>query len=95
MSKTVESPDYWISMEDEPWQFSYLGVWERPEGYYMSTDSGCSCPSPWESHTEEDLTGPLTWEQVKEEARSLAGTSWRDDYASEQVEEFIREKENG
>lgn len=89
----VTSPDHWISLEDEPWQFYYLGVWERNEGFYLSTDSGCSCPTPWESHTEDDLTGPLTWEQVKEEARSLAASTYQSDYAVREVEEFINGKE--
>lgn len=86
MTYKVSSPDHRISLRDEPWQYSYLGVWERPDGFYLSTDSGCSCPTPWESHTEDDLTGPLTWEQVKEEARSLA----TEGYGLDGVEEFIR-----
>lgn len=61
-----------FDLEDEPWQFYILGIWKGPEGYYLSTDSGCSCPSPWENHTSlEDLTGPLTAEQAREEAESL------------------------
>ena len=86
---TVDYPDYTIDLEDEPYQFSIVGVWERPDGYYLSTDSGCSCPSPWESHTDDDLNGPLTWGQAAEELRSIAATSYRDDYASGEVESFI------
>lgn len=88
------SPDHWISLANEPWEFYYAGVWERPDGFYLSTDSGCSCPTPWENHTEDSLTGPLTWDQVKEELRSLAGVAYRGNYASGQVERFILEKEN-
>lgn len=88
------NPDYSISLDNEPWEFYYAGVWERGDGFYLSTDSGCSCPIPWENHSEESLTGPLTWGQVKEELRSLAGVSRGESYASRQVEKFISEKEN-
>lgn len=94
MSHIIEGPDYEISLENEPWQFYYAGVWERPDGYYLSTDSGCSCPTPWESHTEDSRTGPLTWDQVKEELRSLAAGAYQDAYATESVNRFITEKEN-
>lgn len=94
MSHIIEGPDHEISLDDEPWQFYYAGVWDRADGYYLSTDSGCSCPMPWESHTEESLTGPLTWDQVKEELRSLASTSYHSEYATKSVENFIAEKED-
>lgn len=87
---TVDYPTYEVSLENEPWQFYYAGIWVREDGFYLSTDSGCSCPSPWESHTEDDLTGPLTWDQVKEELTSLAGVSYESDYATREVEGFIR-----
>lgn len=90
---TVNYPDFEIGLDDEPYQFYLAGVWVRGDGYYLSTDSGCSCPTPWEDHQEDDLTGPLTWEQAKEELRSLSATSYQADYAVKSVEEFIKEKE--
>jgi hypothetical protein len=66
-----------LDLEDEPYQFYIVGVWEGPEGFYISTDSGCSCPSPWENHMSmEDLTGPLTREQAHEEITSLWNNSY-------------------
>lgn len=53
------------------YSFDLLAVLKNDKGYYLGTDSGCSCPSPWESHTAEDFTGPLTAEQAREEATSL------------------------
>lgn len=53
------------------YEFDLLAVLKNDEGYYLTTDSGCSCPTPWESHTVDDLTGPLTAEQAREEATSL------------------------
>jgi len=58
--------------DGESYEFSLVGVIKGDDGYYLSTDSGCSCPTPWESHTRDDWTGPLTAEQAKEEATSLA-----------------------
>ena len=51
--------------------FEEYAVLRKEDGLYISTDSGCSCPSPWESHTADDFTGPLTAEQVREEVLSL------------------------
>lgn len=69
------SPDFEADLDDEPYQFYVLGVWSKPDGYYISTDSGCSCPTPWENHSwdnPDDFTGPLTYEQVAAEAWGLA-----------------------
>src|SRR5690606_29635696 len=60
-------------LEDEPYQFYLVGVWYGPEGFYLSTDSGCSCPSPWENHMSiDDLTGPMSAEDAVQEIKSLA-----------------------
>lgn len=61
-----------IELEGEPWQFYLLGVWQGDDGYYLGTDSGCSCPIPFENYRRENLTGPLTKEQAAEESLSLA-----------------------
>lgn len=63
-------------LDDEPWQFYKFGVFRHPEnkGLYISTDSGCSCPTPWENHSwgnPDDFTGPLTPDQIIEEYTSL------------------------
>ena len=70
---TLERPEYGAELMEYDYSFYELGVWIRNGELYISTDSGCSCYGPWESHTESDLTGPLTVDQVEEEATSLAG----------------------
>ena len=62
--------------------FDILGVDIREDGIYLGTDSGCSCPSPWENHTKDDFTGPLTAEQAREEAMSL----WENAYEAYRVD---------
>jgi hypothetical protein len=72
-----------VELAEPDYSFDILGVWKNEQGYYLSTDSGCSCPSPWESHTIDDLTGPLTAEQAKEEATTLWSESYGNKYDPE------------
>lgn len=63
-----------IDLKEPDYSFDLLGLWRDSDNkFYLGTDSGCSCPSPWESHTADDLTGPLTLDQAVEEATNL----WR------------------
>lgn len=64
-------------LRDDPYRFDLLGLWRGEDGFYLGTDSGCSCPTPWESHTADDLTGPLTLDQVVEESTSLWNVAGR------------------
>jgi len=76
---------HWLGsaqLEEPDWSFYLLGVIKGEDGYYLSTDSGCSCPTPWDSHDRDSWTGPLTAEQAREEATSL----W--EYRSYEPEEF-------
>ena len=61
-----------LDLENEPYQFYILRVGRIREDYYLGTDSGCSCPTPFENYKAlSDYTGPLTREQAREEAESL------------------------
>lgn len=61
-----------LELAYESYEFFLVGVWINDAGdYYLGTDSGCSCPTPWESYRPEALTGPLTYEQAAEEITSL------------------------
>mgnify|MGYP000017632746 CR=1 FL=1 len=60
-----------VDLREPNYSFDLLGLWRDEKGFYLGTDSGCSCPTPWESHTKNDLTGPLTLDQTVEEATSL------------------------
>lgn len=66
-----------VDLAEPYYSYDLVGVWKTEDGYWLSTDSGCSCYSPWESHSDDDLTGPLTAEQAREEATSL----WAGAYA--------------
>lgn len=61
-----------IELSESDYSFDILAVWRNKEGYYLGTDSGCSCPTPFEDYKSvEDLTGPLTPAQAREEITSL------------------------
>lgn len=64
-------PTHTLSLTYPDYAFDILGIDVRPDGFYLGTDDGCSCPMYWESHTEDDFTGPLTAEQAREEALNL------------------------
>lgn len=61
-----------LELEEPDYSFYSLLVVETVDGFFITTDSGCSCPTPFESHTIHDFTGPITLDEVIEEATSLA-----------------------
>ena len=75
-------PTHTINLADLLHEFDILGVDIREDGIYLGTDNGCSCPCPWENHTKDDFTGPLTAEQAREEAMSL----WENTYDAGRVD---------
>ena len=75
-------PTHTIDLSYPDWMFDILGIDVRPDGFYLGTDSGCSCPMFWENHTKDDFTGPLTVEQAREEAMSL----WENTYEAYRVD---------
>jgi hypothetical protein len=46
-----------VSWDDEPYQFNMSVVWKREfDGqFFIDSDSGCSCPSPFENSSMETL----------------------------------------
>ncbi len=71
------------SMDDAgSWEFHKIAFWQHEVSgeLYWATDSGCSCPSPWEDHDEladftrlteqgfpEFETAAMGWEVGKQE----------------------------
>jgi len=61
------------------YSFDMIVAWRDERGVYLGTDSGCSCPAPFENYgSRDDLTGPLTTDQALEEASNLKGSSTYD-----------------
>lgn len=79
------------SLDDEPWEFYLVEAWRDPQGgLYLVTDSGCSCPSPFEwLRDSSQMTGPLTKAQAAQEIESLRHVAYGGD--SDYVKTSIRE----
>lgn len=78
----------------ESYEFDLVGVWKGADGYYVSTDSGCSCPTPWEWVSSEDsLTGPMSRDEMIESVRGCAVKSVYD-YDLEEYVDGIKYEED-
>ena len=81
-----------IDLSEPNYSFYLAWIIGTPEGFYLGTDSGCSCPSPFENYRSlADFTGPLTDEQVIEELDNLA-QPFEYDYDKCVYSEIRREK---
>lgn len=77
-------------LSEPNYSFDLIGAWKGRDGIYISTDSGCSCPSPWENHGQlEDFTGPLTAEQAIQEATNLWAGEDGSGYGKPHFDAFI------
>lgn len=63
-----------ISDPDADWSFDEFVVWQHSDGrLFYGSDSGCSCPSPFEDfHSLEDLTEITdeTWDAFVTDAKA-------------------------
>lgn len=73
------SPDLWgcemicnHDLKEDEYSYDIVTVLHSSGGFYIGTDSGCSCPSPFENYRSlSQFTGPLSAEQCAEEYTSL------------------------
>jgi|SRR6188474_638227 len=75
------------------YDFDLTVVWVDKEGtYYWASDSGCSCPSPFEDYTQlVDADSGTKWEAIKHLTEEL-NTRFREqnDYAAQQVADAMQ-----
>ncbi len=46
-----------VEWEEPNWSFNFSVVWKDDNGvFYWGDDSGCSCPSPFQGVTKDDLS---------------------------------------
>lgn len=66
--------------DDEPYQFKITGVWKESRGrYYAASDSGCSCPSPFEGMDYVDdkgVHGPYNKTELRAYFDRLIKAEW-------------------
>ena len=62
-----------VDIACEMWTFDIIAVLQHEDGgYYIGTDNGCSCPTPFEYYDSlDDFTGPLAAGVCAEEVVSL------------------------
>lgn len=75
------------------WEFDIVSVIHGPDGFYIGTDDGCSCPDPFENyHSLSDYTGPMTMEGCVTEFSSLCRVRLSDrSYDGPLVDKDIRD----
>lgn len=79
-----------VDLAEPCYSFDLLAVFADGEGLYLATDSGCSCPTPFEDYNgKADMTGPLTVDQALEEASSLKAAHYEPTYDLELWNAFI------
>lgn len=78
-----------IFYTDEGYDWSVIGVIKADDGYYVGTDEGCSCYLPWENYEDaSDFTGPMSFDDMCAEARSIANMYNDVDHA--ELEVYLR-----
>lgn len=73
------SPDLWgcemvcnHDLVDDEYSYSIVAVLHSSDGFYIGTDSGCSCPTPFENYRSlSQFAGPLSADQCVDEYTSL------------------------
>ena len=71
MSLDINTVETFYTYVDNDW--SVIGVIKADDGYYVGDDCGCSCNSPWDYYEDvSDFVGPMTFEDMCAEVRSLA-----------------------
>lgn len=78
-------------LSEPNYSFDMIAAWKDKDGnIYLGTDSGCSCPTPFENYAGvQDLTGPLTIEEAIEESKSIYVPSYEYSYEPEAFEAFL------
>ena len=87
MSLDVGMVETFYTEEDDNW--SVVGVIKADDGYYVGTDEGCSCYSPWENYEDaSDFVGPMSFDDMCAEVRSIA--KMYQDVDRTELDEYLR-----
>ena len=71
MGLNIDMVETFYTYVDYDW--SVIGVIKADDGYYVGTDDGCSCYSPWENYEgASDFVGPMSFDDMCAEVRSIA-----------------------
>lgn len=62
------------------YEFDFTVVWKQGGKYLTGSDSGCSCPTPFEDHGINDLDGPFTKTQLRKHLMDIVEARADDSY---------------
>jgi hypothetical protein len=83
-----------VEWSEPCWSFDTTVVWKDSEGFYrMASDSGCSCPTPFEDVRWDELER-LSAHEVAAALTKLQEDAYDKDYSSGQVVELINKVMN-
>lgn len=63
----------------DSYEFDMLALFRRGDNFYIGTDSGCSCPMPFEGFGVNDLTEIDTLGTLLAEVATWADVGWSDE----------------
>lgn len=75
-----------VEWSEPCYSFDTTVVWKHEDGtFYWASDSGCSCPTPFEDYTSlEDLSSGTKWDAIKA-IQDMNNPTNEEDYAAPQV----------
>jgi|SRR5687768_2287599 len=82
-----------VEWSEPCYDFDLTVVWIDKDGtYYWASDSGCSCPSPFEDYNRlEDANSGTKWEAINYLTSQLKDRFWNEnDYATQQVADAMQ-----
>jgi hypothetical protein len=69
-----------IELAEPDYSFDFGVVWYHPasERFYFATDSGCSCPTPFDDYADLDSLGaPMTYRELSARLHTLQSDEWQ------------------
>lgn len=80
-----------MSWHEPCYDFDYTVAWTSEDGtLYWASDSGCSCPVPFEDYSSlDDLTTGTKFDLLKEVQGRLDASTYDQHYAQSQAAQFL------
>ena len=80
-----------VELDEPNYSFDILMVWKHESGkFYWATDSGCSCPSPFEEYTYLESLEELTSANLPVALEILKSVSYEKENASKAMRKLRR-----